>query len=105
MRPGCTDCMDPQAVADAYAVGRALGLSQPVARGEIGEVRRLETDRGTYAVKQAFGHLTDLEVSDLEAAGAFHRACWKAGIPTPEPVPTVHDGVIAQIGNAQVLVY
>ena len=57
--------MDAQAVADAYGLGRARGLSEPVARGEIGEVRRLETERGSYAVKQAFEPLAPDEVAGL----------------------------------------
>ena len=43
--------LDPQAVADAFGLGLASTLTEPVARGEIGEVRRLETERGSYAVQ------------------------------------------------------
>ena len=45
--------MHAQAVADAFGLGRATSLSDPVARGELGEIRRLETHHGTFAVKQA----------------------------------------------------
>ena len=47
--------MHPQTVADAFGLGRATSMSGPVARGELGEIRRLETDHGTWAVKQDLG--------------------------------------------------
>jgi Ser/Thr protein kinase RdoA (MazF antagonist) len=97
--------MDAQTVADAFGLGRAVSLSEPVARGEIGEVRRLETDHGAYAVKQAFEPLTPEEVAELEDTGSFHRACWDAGIPTPEPVRSVAGGFVAQLGLEHVLAY
>ena len=91
--------LDPQAVADAFGLGLASTLTEPVARGEIGEVRRLETERGSYAVKQAFDPLTTDEVAELETAGAFHRTCWDAGIPAPEPMAATHGGVVAELGG------
>ena len=35
--------MHAQTVADAFGLGRATSLSDPVARGELGEICRLET--------------------------------------------------------------
>jgi hypothetical protein len=97
--------LDAQAVAEAFGLDRALSLSDPVARGEIGEVRRLETEHAAYAVKQAFEPLTAREVTELEVSGTFHRACWAAGIPTPEPIPAVAGDFVAEIGGEHVLVY
>lgn len=39
--------MDAQPIADAFGLGRATGLSDPVARGELGEARphRRRADR------------------------------------------------------------
>jgi aminoglycoside phosphotransferase (APT) family kinase protein len=96
--------MDAQAVSDAFGLGRAVSLSEPVARGEIGEVRRLETDRGTWAVKQAFEPLQPDEVADLEHCATFHRACWEAGIPTPEPRAGRH-GYVVDVDGEPVLAY
>jgi hypothetical protein len=76
--------VDAQAVADAFGLGRAVGLSGAVARGELGEIRRLETDRGSFAIKQELEPWDDLE--DAERAGAFHLACWRAGVPSPQPL-------------------
>ncbi len=77
--------MDAQEVADAFGLGRAESLSEPVARGELGQVRRLVTDRGAWAVKESLEDLADDEVAAVERSSAFHLACWEAGIPTPEP--------------------
>jgi hypothetical protein len=97
--------VDGQQIADAFGVGRALTLSDPVARGEVGEIRRLETDQGAYAVKQAFEPLTADEVAGLELSGAFHRACWDAGIPAPEPIGTAQGSFVAEVGGEHVLLY
>lgn len=94
--------MDAQEVSDAYGLGRAASLSGPVARGELGEVRRLETERGTYAVKQA---LEAWAAEGVEPSTAYHRACWAAGIPTPEPLPTTGGGFAGFVDGEQVRVY
>ena len=57
---------DAQSVADAFGLGRAGALSEPVARGELGQVRRLVTDRGTWAVKESLEELADEEVAAVE---------------------------------------
>ena len=40
------------------------------------------TFRGAYAVKQ---ELETWSVDEAETSTAYHRVCWEAGIPTPEP--------------------
>src|SRR4051795_134133 len=77
--------LDAQTVADAFAVGRAESLSEPVARGELGQVRRLVTDQGVWAVKESLVELDDDDVAAVERSSGFHLACWEAGLPTPEP--------------------
>ena len=86
--------MHPQTVADAFGLGHATSLSDPVARGELGEIRRLETDHGTFAVKQEFG---SWPVDEAETSTAYHRVCWEAGIPTPEPLRAMTGGYTAQV--------
>jgi hypothetical protein len=81
--------MHPQTVADAFGLGRATSLSDPVTRGELGEIRRLETDHGTFAVKQELGSWS---VDEAETSTAYHRVCWEAGIPTPEPLRAMTGG-------------
>lgn len=79
--------LDPQSVADAFGLGRAESLSEPVARGELGQVRRLVTDSGVWAVKESFEPYDEQELAQARTTGAFHAACWEAGIPTPRPQP------------------
>ena len=77
--------LDAQSVSDAFGLGRAESLSEPVARGELGQVRRLVTDRGTWAVKESLEPFDDEELAAAQVSGRFHVACWEAGIPTPAP--------------------
>jgi aminoglycoside phosphotransferase (APT) family kinase protein len=97
--------VEGQQIADAFGLGRATWLSEPVARGELGEVRRLETERGTYAVKQELEPRDD--AGGAERAGAFGRACWNAGVPTPEPLPTTTTagGLVALLGAERARAY
>jgi len=100
MRQG--GAMQAQTVADAFGLGRATSLSDPVARGELGEIRRLDTDHGTFAVKQA---LESSSVNAAETSAAYQRMCWEAGIPTPEPLPATTGGFTAQVDGEQVRAY
>jgi hypothetical protein len=97
--------VDAQEVSDAFALGRASSLSEPVARGELGEIRRLETDNGTFAVKQELEPLDAHEVVELEVSAAYHRACWEAGIPTPEPIRGVSGTFAVEVGGEHARVY
>ena len=94
--------MHAQTVADAFGLGRATSLSDPVARGELGQIRRLETDHGTFAVKQ---ELEGCLVEEAETSTGYHRVCWEAGIPTPEPLRAMTGGFTAQVGDGQVRAY
>jgi hypothetical protein len=76
---------DPQPVADAFGLGRAESLSEPVAHGELGQVRRLVTDAGVWAVKESFEPYDEQDLAAADVSGSFQVACWEAGIPTPEP--------------------
>src|SRR3954463_2031934 len=94
--------MHAQTVADAFGLGRAASLSDVVARGELGEIRRLETDGGTFAVKQ---ELESWSIDDAETSTAYHRVCWEAGIPTPEPLRAATGRYIAQVDAERVRAY
>jgi Ser/Thr protein kinase RdoA (MazF antagonist) len=94
--------MRAQAVADAFGIGRATSLSDPLARGELGEIRRLETDHGTFAIKQG---LESSSVDTAETSAAYQLVCWKAGIPTPEPLLTTTGVFTAHVGGEQVRAY
>ena len=94
--------MDAQEVADAFGLGRASSLSEPVARGELGEIRRLDTEQGGFAVKQEF---EAWDVAEAETSTSYHRACWEAGVPTPEPLRTTAGAFVAVVGGEQVRAY
>lgn len=96
--------LDAQAVADAFGLGRAESLSEPVARGELGQIRRLVTDRGGWAVKES---LEPFDADDLAAAqtsGEFHTACVDAGVPSPAP-QTSAGRYVAEVDGEQVQAY
>jgi hypothetical protein len=97
--------LDAQPVADAFGLGRAQSLSAPVARGELGQVRRLVTDRGTWAVKESLEDVDDRGVDAFERSGAFHRACWGIGIATPEPRPTPGGSMTARVSGELLRAY
>jgi Ser/Thr protein kinase RdoA (MazF antagonist) len=94
--------MHAQTIADAFGLGRATSLSDTVARGELGEILRLETDHGTFAVKQ---ELESGSTDEAETSTAYHRACWEAGIPTPEPRRATTGGFMAQVDGEHVRAY
>ena len=81
---------DQYGIAAAYGLGEALSLTGPVARGVLGQVWRLQTERGDWAVKETFDPLDEREA--VEAA-AIQEAATLAGIPTPRVVRTL-DGEI-----------
>ena len=98
--------MDAQDVADAFGLGRAASLSDPVARGELGEIRRLETDRGVWAVKQELEPWDPSAAEpDAEHGGAFHLACWDAGVPCPQPVVGPAGRFAVEVGGERVRAY
>jgi Ser/Thr protein kinase RdoA (MazF antagonist) len=65
-------------------------MSGPVARGELGQIWRLESSRGSFAVKEWFD---DVPESELLEGAAFQEAAEAAGVPCPSVVRR-HDGSI-----------
>jgi len=94
--------MDAQEVAFVFGLGRAITLSGPFARGEIGVIRRLVTDRGSWAVKQDLEPLDAADVAAAELSAAFHHRCWQSGIPTPEPVRSRAGEFVVRLSEAHV---
>ena len=81
-------------IAEAFALGRPNGGAVPVARGEMGRIWRLDTDRGRYAVKEL---LYTMDVADAQADVAFQRAALDAGLPMPRPVTQPDGAVLLEI--------
>ena len=97
------DRMDAADLARRFALGSAATLSDgPVARGKQGEVWRLDTAEGSWAVKVPFRPESEEEV---RAATAFHEAAYAAGVPTPQVRRTTDGSVFASVDGGQARVY
>lgn len=93
---------DAQTVADRFGLGDRARLTGPVARGVLGQVWRVETIRGAWAVKQPFARI-DPAVARADAA--FQQAALDGGVPLPRPVRTRDGDVLVDLGGAQVRVF
>jgi Ser/Thr protein kinase RdoA (MazF antagonist) len=82
-------------------VARAFGLGTPgrelthVARGAMGEVFRLDTERGPFAVKRLLWGPT----GDEEPNVAFQFAAADAGVPLARPLLTTNGDVLKRLGD------
>jgi Phosphotransferase enzyme family len=90
------------AIADLYGLGGDATLSGPVARGEVGQVWRLTTARGSWAVKEPFEAPPTDEVND---DAAYQDVVFAAGVLMPKVVRTSTGDVLADIGSTNVRVY
>lgn len=96
------DQRDGAAIAERFDLGERPELTGPVARGEVGQVWRLTTAQGAYAVKEPFESLVPAEVDD---DAAYQDAVRAGGVAMPAVVRTPTGEVLAGIGSAQVRVY
>ncbi len=93
------------AVAEAFGLPTGPGrpvLRGPVARGEQGQVWRLETGGGAYAVKDPF---VDVDAAEALADAAYQDAVRAAGVPMPGVVRAPDGAVLVEVGGAAVRVY
>ncbi|MEV4537533.1 phosphotransferase [Asanoa sp. NPDC049518] len=86
-------------VTARYGLGEVLGPPVYAARGELGHIWRLETARGSWAVKEA---LVPVAEADAAADVAYQLAAAEAGVPLPLPVRTT-DGQVTVSGPGAVL--
>jgi hypothetical protein len=96
------DSRDGAQIADAYQLGDAPVLSGPVARGEVGQVWRLTTSLGSWAVKEPFEPLSIAEADD---DAAFQDVVAAAGVSMPAVVRAATGQVVATVGRSHVRVY
>ena len=93
------------ALLAAFNLGSDGRLSDgPVATGRIGSIWRLDTDRGSWAVKQV-EDADDAELAALLAGAAFQEATFGAGVPTPRVLRTRDGAAIADIGEGRLRVH
>ena len=92
-------------IVAAFDLGSDGRLSDgPVASGRIGSIWRLDTDRGSWAVKQVERADADA-LASLLAGAAFQEAATAVGVPTPSVRRTPAGAVIADIGDVQLRVH
>lgn len=92
-------------VADAGALAAAFGLdgeavlTGTVARGQLGQIWRLQVDGTTWAVKEWFA---SPDVTAVEADHGFSEAALAAGVFTPRSRPSVEGTVLAEVSGTPV---
>jgi len=95
--------VDAAELADRFGLGGAAKLSDgPVARGRQGEVWRLETADGRWAVKVPFQESGEDRV---RASTQFQEAAYATGVPAPSVRRATDGCVLARVGGRQVRVY
>ena len=91
-----------QAIASAYALGEVLDFVGPVDRGELGEVWRLTSTTGSWAVKVTFSELPE---GAAEVAAQLQGLARQRGVPAPPVRLPSAGGCWARIGDTAVRVY
>ena len=100
--------MDAAEIATRFDLGSTPRLSDgPVARGMQGQVWRLDTADGRWAVKVRFRPLGEADVrlsTARDTAAALQEACAAAGVPTPRVRRTIDGHLLADTTGGQVSV-
>jgi Ser/Thr protein kinase RdoA (MazF antagonist) len=89
-------------IAAEYGLGDDATMSGPVARGELGQIWRLETTRGAFAVKEWFEKFPQSEL--LEGA-AFQEAAGWAGVPCPKVVRRGDGSLLLDLAATTICLY
>jgi Ser/Thr protein kinase RdoA (MazF antagonist) len=91
-------------IAAAYGLSDAVDDLVAAARGEQGQVWRLDTESGSFAIKESF----EPQQEDEAAADvAFQEAVLAAGsnVSMPRPIRTTSGSVLATVAGRRVRVY
>jgi Ser/Thr protein kinase RdoA (MazF antagonist) len=89
-------------ILEAFDLGSRARLSDgPVASGRLGSIWRLDTDLGSWAVKQV-QDATDSDLDEIIEGAAFQEAAFAAGVSTPAVRRARTGEVIARVGDIQV---
>jgi Ser/Thr protein kinase RdoA (MazF antagonist) len=89
----------------AFELGSPGRLSDgPVASGRLGSIWRLDTDAGSWAVKQV-DDTTDAEVAEIVDGAAFQETAGAAGVPTPAVRRTHAGDLIADVDGLHIRVH
>lgn len=93
---------DGQLIVDEFGLGSHGVLEGPVARGEVGQVWRLTTPDGMFAIKEPFKAPKE-SATDDEAI--FQELGIAAGVPAPRIVRTQAGRVLAHVRGVAIRVY
>jgi Ser/Thr protein kinase RdoA (MazF antagonist) len=89
-------------VAETFDLGGQAVLTGPVAAGRLGDVCRLSTDCGDYAVKDARFPVDPAEVA---ADAAYQDRVRSHGIPMPAVARTRRGEALVELASGPVRVY
>ncbi|MGH9261857.1 MAG: phosphotransferase, partial [Acidimicrobiales bacterium] len=89
-------------VATAFGLGGHAVLVGPVAAGRVGQVWRLDTTQGRYAVKESADGW-DPAAADRDAA--YQETVRARGVPMPAVVRSESGAVLVDVDGSQVRVY
>jgi Ser/Thr protein kinase RdoA (MazF antagonist) len=87
---------DAATLASRFGLGRPSGPTTPVARGVMGRVWSLETDRGRWAVKVLFDWA---DAAGAETDVALQEAASAAGVALPRPVRSPAGAIVETVGG------
>ena len=88
-------------VAERFDLGPDVRLDGDAVRGEQGQVRRLVTARGTFAVKESFG---EVDGNEAQLTAEFQVRCHDAGASCPRPLPDVDGRFLSDVGGEAIRV-
>ena len=88
-------------ITGLYGLAGPARLTGPVDRGELGEIWRLETAQGRYAVKVPF---EPVDPAELHEPAAFADAVADAGVVTPRVLRGGDGSVVQSVAGHQVVV-
>ncbi len=93
---------DAAEIAARFSLGNAATLSGPVARGEVGQVWRLSTSRGSFAVKEPF---EPTPLDEVREHADYQEAAHVAGIPVPALLRADDGDAFVELAGVQVRVF
>jgi Phosphotransferase enzyme family len=88
-------------VADRFDLGPDARPEVEAARGEQGQIRRLVTARGAFAVKESFD---PVDAEEAQRTAEYQVSCHDAGVPCPRPLPDTEGRFLADIGGLPIRV-
>jgi Ser/Thr protein kinase RdoA (MazF antagonist) len=89
-------------VAETFDLGADAELTGPVASGRLGDIWRLSTDRGQFAVKDA---RFPVDADEVAADAAYQDRVRSHGVPMPAVVRTPDGEAMVELGSGPVRVY